>query len=745
MREDIDKYMTRLDDTNWKDFITSIGSLKKQLSNKLPLGYVLRKARMVMADYSFPLDDELGSIIDSYRLMSDYMLRGFQDNSRAELYRKLNLRLYRRLSDVELHVRKQFDPVISSFVPREVINCDLDSLRNNLELFVSDLAMLTLEPEGNVVERRNALYERRYNIMSNAFNQILCSGQWSNEHAIDVANLILSPIIETTDALSLCAAVMMSSLLSPDPVKVLLLLRVYREASDDRLRQRALIGWVFALDNGDFSLFPDINEHVKLLMKDGNFREELVELQMQVVFCMSAEQDTQTIERDVMPNIIKNQNLEVTRFGIREKEDNPMDDILHADSSDKKIEELEQSMRKMAEMQKRGADIYFGGFSKMKRFGFFFTLSNWFTPFYMQHPGLRHLPQEIRDTKFMSNLLSTMPFCDSDKYSFALAMSSVFPQLPDNIKEMLGNNASMVVPGMDSVLNTSAFYRRQYLQDLYRFFRINDSSKAFNNPFDSDDSNRMFLNNPAFHGEMHDGAVKVVGFLLKRKRYAAAKTMLDNYFDENHLDDNLLAAQIALKSGDYHMAEKFFAKAFEIEERGDKSLKGYALASFHCAHYAKAAALYHLLAEVFPDKHQYKMNEAIALINDGKEGKAVNILYELYYNDQENIDVRRVLAWGLLCMKQAEKASRLYEAILASGNDVAVDHLNAGYCYWFMGQGKIAAKHFVYFVSIKKEEAKKAKTHLQENILSDKFKEDASLLDRYDISSIDRLIMSGVG
>ncbi len=612
--------MTKLDQNNWKDYARSIDSLKKQLLNKLPLGFILHKLKSTMAHYSRPSDDELESIDDSYRLMSDYMLRGYQDNERADLYRKLSQRLYRKLSDVKLQARKQFDPVVSSLVPRDECHLDVDSLRNNLELFVSDLAMLTLEPKENVSDKRKALYERRHNIMSNVFNQILCSSQWSNEHALDIANLILSPLIDMTDALSLCAAVMMSSLLSPDPAKVLLLLKVYQEATDAKLKQRALIGWVFALDNGDFSLFPEINENVRLLMKDKSLRDELVELQMQVVFCMSAEQDTQTIERDVMPNIIKNQNLEVTRFGIREKEDNPMDDILHGDSSDKKIEEMEQSMRKMAEMQKRGADIYFGGFSKMKRFGFFFTLSNWFTPFYIQHPGLGHLAHEIRDTKFMTNLLSTMPFCDSDKYSFALAMSSVFPQLPDNIKEMVGNSAGMVVPGMEGVMNTPAFYRRQYLQDLYRFFRINDSRKAFSNPFDCD-NNSLFLNNHAFHATMHDGAISIVGFLLKRKMYALAKAVLDNYFDENQLDDNLLAARIALKNSDFISAETLFSKAYEIEGHGENALKGYALASFQCAHYAKATELYHRLTETFPDKPQYKMNEAIALINDKRKKK----------------------------------------------------------------------------------------------------------------------------
>ncbi len=735
--------MTKLDQSNCKDFIRSIDSLKSQLSNKQPLGFILHKAKSIMSDYSRPADDELQSIVDSYGLMSDYMLRGYQDHERADLYHKLSQRLYRKLSDVQLEARKQFDPVVSSLVSREASHVDVESLRNNLELFVSDLAMLTLEPEEKVADRRKALYERRHKMMSNVFNQILCSGQWSNEHAVDIANLILSPLIDLTDSLSLCAAVMMASLLSPDPVKVLLLLKVYKEATDAKLKQRALIGWVFALDNGDFSLFPEINESVKHLIEDKNLRDELVELQMQVVFCMSAEQDTKTIERDVMPNIIKNQNLEVTRFGIREKEDNPMDDILHGDSSDKKIEEMEQSMRKMAEMQKRGADIYFGGFSKMKRFGFFFTLSNWFTPFYMQHPGLGHLAKEIHDTKFMSSLLSTMPFCDSDKYSFALAMSSVFPQLPDNIKEMVANNAGMVVPGMEGVMNTSTFFRRQYLQDLYRFFRINDSRKAFADPFSYDD-NRMFLSNPAFHETMHDGAIGVVGFLMKRKLYVLANVMLDEYFDENQFEDNILAGRIALKNGDFTSAEKLFAKAYEIEGHGEKSLKGYALACFRCAHYEKAIELYHRLTEIYPEKSQYKMDEAIALINDKKEEEAVKILYELYYNDQANIEVKRVLAWGLLCIKQTEKASRFYEDIIASGNGIATDYLNAGYCSWFDGHGEAAAKDFAEFVSIKSAEANKTKTRLRESILSDKFKEDASLLDSYDIPAIDRLIMAGI-
>lgn len=726
--------MTRLDSSNWKDYFNQIARLQKQLSDNIPLGVVLKNTDKLMTDYSITVSDDFEDISNSYHMMSDYMLRGYQDSQRDNLYYQLCRRLYRVLSNTSLSARIKFDSSLAPLLSGKTTPnpLDTDSLRESLESFVSDMAILTLDPQSTVEAKSKGLYEQRYTVISKAFIDIVVSYQWSSEYASDVAALILSPTIDSVDALILCAAVMMAALLSPDPVKVMMLLKIYKEATDEKLKQRALIGWVFALDNGDYRLFPEITQGVGQLLSNEDFREELVQLQMQIVYCMTAEQDTQTIERDVIPNIMKNQSLEMTRFGIKEKEENPMDEILHGDNSDKKIEEIEQSMRKITDMQKRGADIYFGGFSKMKRFGFFFTLSNWFTPFYIQHPGLEQIPAEIMKAQFMSSLLSSMPFCDSDKYSFALAMSTVYTQLPDNIKEMLGNNVAMEVPGAEGIINTPAFYRRQYLQDLYRFFRINDSRRAFRDPFTNKD-NKLFLDNPIYAGSMHDGAISVVTFLLKRKLFVEAKVMLKSYFNENSLEDNLLAGRIALREGQYAKAEVLFARAYGMEDGKVKVLKGYALASFRCAHYAQASKLYRELSVLFPDKELYPMNEAIALINDNKAGNAVKILYELYYKDQNNTDVKRVLAWAMLCTKQLEKSAKLYKELLSLENPEAADYLNAGYCAWFNGKGEEAARLF-----------QQAQSTFSDKTLVDKFREDASLLDFYDIDNTDRNIMAGV-
>lgn len=738
--------MNRIDLSNWREYNNAIILLLQELSDGTPLDIELRNTKSLLEDYSCPIDDELQNIIDSYGLMRDFMLQGYRDETRAVLYQQLCQRLYRKLSDLSLQVRAQFDSSLKSVIPyQDLSRLDVDGLRSSLESFVSEMAMLTLEPELSVAEKRATLYERRQANVSKAFVQIMVSGQWSNEQAGEIAKLLLSPVIEKSDILTLCAAVMMGSLLSPDPAKVLVLMKIYRESTDEKLRQRALIGWVFALNNGDFQLFPNICDEVESMMKNSALHDDLVELQMQVIFCMSAEQDTQTIEREVMPHIMKNQNLEITRFGIREKEDNNMDDILNGDTSDKKIEEIEHSIRKMADMQKRGADIYFGGFSKMKRFGFFFTLSNWFTPFFLDHPGLTHINPDVKKAKFMSSLLSKMPFCDSDKYSFALAISSVFSQLPDNIKEMMGNYDNFSVSGMEGMMDTPAFYRRQYLQDLYRFFRINDSRKVFRNPFSSDNG-ELFLGNKMFGLAMHDGAISTVGFLIKREMYFQAKKLLDNYFDENKLNDLLLAARLGAKEKDFAKAESFFAKAYSIAKDDERAIRGYAISSFHCAHYAQATRLYHKLVSMFPDKTQYQMDEAVSLINEGRNEEAVRILFELYYNNQNNIEIRRVLAWGLLETKKPDKAKKLYDGILEFVNNVDnSDFLNMGYCAWFLGNCDEAAKYFAKFVKLSLGSAYKKQRRLPKNILLDKFKEDAKLLDGYDIPAVDRLVMAGVG
>lgn len=732
--------IVRLDTTNWVDFIKDIIDLQRDVLFHDVVGIVIPKLTNLMEHYSITPSDRFNDIKDSYQLMCNYMLKGYKDEHRKDLYEQIRRRLYQYLSDLILYAKLNYSPATPYLALRgNNTSLDIDSLRDSLESFVSDVAMLSLSPAEERESKSKALYEKRQNTVSRAFISILRSTQWSKEQALDMANLLLSPTIDTVDAQVLSSAVLMACLLCSDPYKVMALAKVYKDATDLHLKQRALVGWTLGSMSGDYDLFPEVKDYITDLLADEKVREDIVELQIQVVYCMGAEKDNETIQKDVMPTILKNQNIEVTRFGIKEKEEDPMDDILHSDEVEKRMEEMENTVQKMVDMQKRGVDIYFGGFSKMKRFGFFYTLCNWFMPFYTQHPGLSHLSSQMLNSGFMKALFKSGPFCDSDKYSFALGMSSVYEKLPANIREMLSNNeASLHVLGDSGVdySNNPSYIRRFYLQDLYRFFRINDCRKIFFDPFS--EKYKLFMANSLFYdsNRLHAEAQNIAHFLLKRKQYDLVGG-LNDYFDESNAEDLMILARYYIGyMGGYDDAEYYYEKVLEMDSGNRAALKGVALASFACGHYDKALKRYRQLSEIYPEKEIYRLNTAISLINDDKAEEGIKILYELYYKHPEDIDVQRALAWGHLCNKNLEQASKLYNGILDSEAKNMGDFLNAGYCAWFKGDLEKAVSLFKGFVK---------RTALpKEKALKEKFDDDKNILDKYNIPDIDRQLMMGL-
>lgn len=722
-----------LDTSGWKDYIQSLGQMREALASGAPLGKVITDLKKLLAEYSVSCPDELTDIDNSYTLMRDFMLKGYKDDHRRELYAKLSRKLFRLMSDMRLSMRLRFDAPVAYFAKLpNTQQLNTDDLRSHLESFVSDMALLSLEGDDDTSSRHKALYEQRQTDLSRAFVAIVKSGQWSSDRERDMCSLVLSPTIDTVDAQVLCSAIMMSALLEPDSRKVSALVRIYEGSTDEHLRQRAFVGWVMALNACDMTFAADVKTSVAKLLDDETVRAQLMELQMQMVYCMGAERDNEAIQKDVMPTIIKNQNFEITRFGIKEKEEDPMDDILHGDEADSRVEEMENSIRKMMDMQKQGVDIYFGGFSKMKRFAFFHTVCNWFTPFYTQHPDLAHISKEMLQSGFIKTLFDNGPFCDSDKYSFAYGVSTVYEQLPANIKEMILNGAAMQINGGNGGATASPVYiRRLYLQDLYRFFRVCDSRKAFCDPFASNDG-WLFMDNGIYVPTLHDEAIRTVRFLLKRHQTAEAKRMLEIYFDDTKFADLLLMAYFMTQERNYVKAKELYEIVYSQAPDDPQVLKGYAVSAFHCQQYDVAAKLYERLSELFPANDTYKLNEAVSLINAGREDEGVKVLYELYYTSPDNNDVRRALAWGQLCTRHLDKAAKLYEGLLEGGE--ASDYLNAGYCAWFGGDLQKASRLFGEY----------SRMDGGKEPLIKRFREDTKLFDKYGIDATDRCVMAGL-
>ena len=649
---------------------------------------------------------QLEAIKADYQLMSDYWQKGYDDPQREQLYDQLLRRMYVLTMNVNVrHYIRNSSYVTSIYNQARTAREEWSAaaLRRDMESYVSDTAMLELEPEHTRKQKQKEIYEGHQQLMAALFDYIWTSRMWTDGLTEAFEAILLSPTIDTVDQQLMVSAITLSLLNFFDINKFRLLVSIYRQSSDDNIRQRALVGWTFNLNAAAAKLYPEINEILKTVADDERSRNELAELQMQVIYCLRAESDNRIIQSEIMPELMKNNNIRVTRNGIEEVEDDPMEDVLHPELSEQRMEKLEASMRRMADMQKQGSDIYFGGFSQMKRFPFFNTVANWFLPFYMQHPTVSEILDNVRGKKFLQSLLLNGPFCDSDKYSFLLAYQTAVSRMPASLLDMMDRGEAIVAGGEVTIEEsaTPAFKRRSYLQNLYRFFRVYPSRSEFVNPFDTVQNPRyLFFANSLFqHTQLEKKFSEVVSFLLKNKAYDAARKVLQNYREAaRDTQFYLLNGTLLMRTHDKQnaglTATANYARLLELEPDNERAWAGYARAMFEAGDYQTAFDYYHRLTQHHPSNRSYLLNEAVCLTNLKQYEEALKTLYKLNYDTPDDQNVNRVLAWALVGSQKYEQAINIYTALLSVDTPIADDLLNYGYCLWFSGAVPQAASAF---------------------------------------------------
>ena len=654
--------------------------------------------------------DRLHAIQTDLQLMADYWKRGFKDPQLPNLYQKLLQRMYVLCANIKM----QYDISKSGFLTTIMSKVRLSArdfsplnIRDDLEAFVSETALLELEPEHKREAREKTVYAQHQQAMDVLFAHLYTSDRWTDSQAASMEEILVSPTVDSNDQQLMVSGIMLSLLAHFDMAKFRTLVHVYERSQDEYVRQRALVGWVFTLDSRlAASVYPEQITLVEKLVEQEQCCQELVELQQQVVMTMNAEEDTKTIQREIMPDLITGQHLRMTRNGIEESEEDPMEDILNPGEAERKAAQVEESYNRMMAMQKQGSDIYFGGFSMMKRYAFFNELSNWFVPFSVHHPTIAETMHATGNSRFLRSIVEKGPFCNSDKYSFALAFQQVLSQIPQNIREMLDRNEASVNEVNFEDLQKPWYIRLIYLQDLYRFYRLFSMRQYFPNPFDKEETRYLFCADPVFtKTHLETSFNGIVAFLLKQKRTEEAARLLKNYGEARRDFQFWMMAGYLLQ---HHGSEigtiveddddlQCYQQALKLQPDNEKALSGYGRALFARMMYQEALETYDKLLTINPEKKSYRLNRAVSLTNLGQYAGALKELYRLNYESPDDLNVSRVLAWALVCEGKYDAAVKIYNSLL-NGDVQAEDLLNYGYCLWFSGHVDEAADCFHRFL-----------------------------------------------
>ena len=629
--------------------------------------------------------EKLNVLKREYQLMSDYWQQGVKDPQLEQQYQRLLQRLYVLCANISIHKHMSslsFLQGLYNGVRQSGRSWSISNIRAEMENFVSETAMLQLEPEHQQKEKRQELYKQHQQQMNALFNYVLTSRVWTDGVGSEMEKILLSPTVDSNDQQLLISAVMLSLMNRFDMVKFRLLVNVYRQSPDEPVRQRALVGWVMSLDEEWLSVYPEIKALIDEVLKSKRACRELTELQMQLIYTLNADKDSAVVHDEIVPDLLKNNSLRMTNNGIEEVKEDPLEDVLHPDAAEERMERLEASFNKMMDMQKQGADIYFGGFSQMKRYPFFYDISNWFTPFYLQHPDISQFMERIESDKFLENVLQKAPFCDSDKYSFVMAFQQVVNGLPEHMRQMMKRGETSL-PEIDvEERQSGAYIRRCYLMDMYRFFKLFPNRTAFCNPFDTSKDELgmcLFFTSTVFKGTPLDQRKReIVVFLRKQKMKRAAKQLLLTF------PSDMWDLQYWLWLDNYRAAAKYFPD-------NEQAMAAYARQLFGDSEYDEAEELYDKLLLLNPEKRAYMLNRAICQLNMGNFEEAQKALYQLNYEQPDNQDVQRALAWALTCDGKLEQAERIFHQLAANEALTSSDYQNYGYCLWLLHRYQEAA------------------------------------------------------
>lgn len=383
--------------------------------------------------------------------------------TRAKLVSEAISELDQFLVDIEMDIRS--DQGIFKDLKKQGEAIDIKEVKPTLEKFVSREAMLFLNHDLSKEEQDQAsarLYQEWEECREKIFGRFVSSGYWNDEERAVVKDTILSPTVDSLTSQLLVSAITLSAATVFDMGKFTLLYDIYRQADDDEVKVRALLGWLLvSMNSSCYEQHPDFLSFAEQLTEDckndSDLLAEIIKAQKMLAVTVFSEQKSIDYTNDIMSSLSK-------RFLGELK--NKVADLLDADEDmrnilgnddDEETSEEESPIRSvdintdedgdpalnvgvdsplsMDEMMDKGIDILLPQFKMLRDQTEFFThLYNWFMPFYLKNPHITEALGFVDEKrKFCKAFCSTARSCPADAYSLANLIVSHPNEIPENI------------------------------------------------------------------------------------------------------------------------------------------------------------------------------------------------------------------------------------------------------------------------------------------------------------------------
>lgn len=405
----------------------------------------------------------LGFLKQDAKAIKEFKIPETTPETRAKLVSEAISELDQFLVDVEMDIRSELG--VFKDLKKKGEEIDVKEVKPTLEKFVSREAMLFLNHDLSKEEQDQAsatLYQEWEECREKIFGRFVSSGHWNDEERAAVKDTILSPTVDSLTSQLLVSAITLSAATVFDIGKFTLLYDIYRQADDDEVKVRALLGWLLvSMNSSCYEQHPDFLSFAEQLTedckKDSDLLAEIIKAQKMLAVTVFSEQKSIDYTNDIMASLsnrflgnLKNKVADLLEadedmrniFGVEDDEETSEEespirsvDINTDEDGDPALNVGVDSPLSMDEMMDKGIDILLPQFKMLRDQTEFFThLYNWFMPFYLKNPHITEALGFVDEKrKFCKAFCSTARSCPADAYSLANLIVSHPNEIPENI------------------------------------------------------------------------------------------------------------------------------------------------------------------------------------------------------------------------------------------------------------------------------------------------------------------------
>ncbi|MDR2041301.1 MAG: tetratricopeptide repeat protein [Tannerella sp.] len=431
--------------------------------------------------------------------------------------------------------------------------------------------------------------------------------------------------------------------------------------------------------------YPGIRHRLDTLAEAPDFRRIMQTVVLRFILSRETEKVTHKIQEEILPEMRK---LKFTsqgeRFGLLS--DFPGDGVNPEWKDPATGDHVTKKLEEYASLQEEGLDVSHSTFIHLKNFGFFREISNWFLPFTLRHSSFGN--RENTHSVGMDTLMQAVFMCNSDKYSLFLSLLKIpetqRKQIMQQMDSQFGAMNKQQLQELKSKHNKVESITSQYIQDLYRFYKLYPHRAEFEDIFNWTLDFHLL---PALKPYLSDAEtlLNIAELYLRKGYYEDAQTLYDWLIERDAQDEMLYqkAGYCRQMTGDLQGALAAYLRSELLNPDSKWLLRRLADCYRMIKQPEKALAVYRRYEQLSPDTVPALIYMGHCCLEMKNYADALKYYFKADYLEPESPKIWRAVAWSSFLSGKYDQARHYYGKIL-DRRPLMQDFLNAGHTEWVL-------------------------------------------------------------